>query len=135
MPFCKFCKKWVDKGIGKRPKEFCNNTCRSNHWYALNKKGKVIEAAPSQKAYDAPKLPDNFTLDEPLSFERLKQQIVPKPVEQYYQVPVQVVMKRYWDEKRELTADDYPDWLSRLYADTRLNKKQQDLIKNTNQNE
>lgn len=125
----------MDKGTGKRAKEFCNNTCRSNFWYAQNKKGKVVAVEPSPKVYDAPKLPDNFKADEPLSFDRLRQEIVSKPPDQYQQVPVQYVMKRYWDEKRDLTADDYPDWLSRLYADTRLSKKQQELIKNTNQHE
>lgn len=37
---CKFCKKVVEQPEGKRKKEFCNNTCRSNFWYAQNKKGK-----------------------------------------------------------------------------------------------
>lgn len=47
---CKHCQKEVEQVEGKRPKLFCDNTCRSNFWYALNKKGK-----PKNKIQDATK--------------------------------------------------------------------------------
>ena len=37
---CLQCKKEIDQPSGKRAKQFCNNSCRSNYWYARNKKGK-----------------------------------------------------------------------------------------------
>lgn len=40
---CKFCKKAIEQPKGKRTKEYCNNTCRSNSWYAKNKKGGAVE--------------------------------------------------------------------------------------------
>lgn len=77
MGKCKFCTKWVSQPEGKKKKAFCNSTCRSNYWYAVNKKGNVVMAKPNEKGYDAPKLPDNFTADEPLSFDKMKQQVTP----------------------------------------------------------
>jgi hypothetical protein len=50
-------------------------------------------------------------------------------------IPAQIVMRNYWLEKVELTADTYPQWLQRLYSDPRLTRKQKELIKNTNQHE
>jgi hypothetical protein len=35
---CKHCEEEVPQVPGKKKKEFCNNTCRSNYWYAKNKK-------------------------------------------------------------------------------------------------
>src|SRR5687767_11764891 len=43
MALCEFCNKWMEKGTGKRPKRFCDDTCRSNYWYGKNKKGKPRE--------------------------------------------------------------------------------------------
>lgn len=37
---CKFCKKELTQTPGKKKKEFCGETCRSNYWYGLNKKGR-----------------------------------------------------------------------------------------------
>lgn len=71
MAFCLQCNKWVPQIEGKKKREFCNNTCRSNYWYAKNKKGK---AADSKQAYDGPKFPSSFQGDEPLSFKKLSQQ-------------------------------------------------------------
>lgn len=86
MGKCKFCDKWVTQPEGKKKKEFCNSTCRSNYWYGKNKKGKseVVVAAP-QEVYDAPKLPDNFIKDEPLSFDRLRQEaVIPATTNDYF---------------------------------------------------
>ena len=77
MAFCQQCNKWLSNTPGKRTKQFCNNTCRSNYWYAKNIKDKVI-LAPPQEGYDAPQLPENFKEDEPLSFDRLKQEAAEK---------------------------------------------------------
>jgi Fe-S-cluster-containing dehydrogenase component len=41
MSKCSFCGEEIEQTTGKRKKEFCNNTCRSNAWYKKNKKGKV----------------------------------------------------------------------------------------------
>jgi hypothetical protein len=41
MGLCKECNKCISQPEGKRKKEFCNNTCRSNFWYGKNKKGKA----------------------------------------------------------------------------------------------
>ena len=98
----------------------------------IREHGNVVVGAAPQKQYDAPKLPDNFTHDEPLSFAKLNQQAT---TQAQIPLPPQMVMKRYWDEKRELMADQYPEWLSQLYSDQRLTIKQKDLIKNTNQHE
>ncbi len=43
MAFCLHCNKWMTDGTGKRKKQFCNNTCRSNYWYAKNKKGAKVQ--------------------------------------------------------------------------------------------
>lgn len=87
MGLCKHCNKWISQPEGKRKKEFCNNTCRSNFWYGKNKKGKkkgIIEfKAPAQESFDGPKLLANIH-DEPLSFEKLKKEIpAPKGVSEY----------------------------------------------------
>ena len=44
---CKYCQKEVQQVVGKRAKEFCNNSCRSNFWYAQNKKGKQVKKDPA----------------------------------------------------------------------------------------
>lgn len=41
MALCKKCGKWLTQVEGRRKKEFCNNTCRSNYWYGKNKKTSV----------------------------------------------------------------------------------------------
>ena len=69
MALCKFCNKWMDKGTGKREKEFCNNNCRSNFWYSKNKK--KVDVLPPKKVYDSEKLPDDIR-DEPLQFDKLE---------------------------------------------------------------
>ena len=39
MNNCLQCGEPVTRVEGKREKKFCNETCRSNFWYAKNKKG------------------------------------------------------------------------------------------------
>lgn len=46
---CKFCKKEIKQPEGKRTKEYCNTTCRSNFWYAENIKGKIKKSKPAPK--------------------------------------------------------------------------------------
>jgi hypothetical protein len=38
---CRDCKKYVEQTPGKRAKEFCNSTCRSNFWQKEDRKKKV----------------------------------------------------------------------------------------------
>lgn len=40
MEKCLQCSNVLIHTIGRREKTFCNETCRSNYWYAKNKKGK-----------------------------------------------------------------------------------------------
>lgn len=79
---CKFCNLELQQKQGKKVKEFCNNTCRSNFWYAKNKKVKpdstIDFKATAAKSYDGGKLPENFVDDEPLNFERIRQQLPEK---------------------------------------------------------
>ena len=42
MILCRQCGAIISQTEGKRQKEFCDNTCRSNFWYGKNKKGKVV---------------------------------------------------------------------------------------------
>lgn len=65
---CKFCKKEIEQPKGKRAKEYCNNTCRSNFWYAQNKKGKrsvqLEDQTKPNKELKPPKQPKtNYTIN------------------------------------------------------------------------
>ncbi len=57
MSKCLFCEKEIEQPKGKRKKEFCNNTCRSNQWYKMNRKGtkitekKLIQIAQNSQDY------------------------------------------------------------------------------------
>lgn len=77
MALCLQCNKWLNQTAGKRAKRFCNSTCRSNYWYGKKYKG-GIRLEPPQTQYDGPKLPSNFVADEPLSFDKLKEEAVIK---------------------------------------------------------
>lgn len=84
MAFCLQCNKWLNQTDGKRAKRFCNSTCRSNYWYGKKYKGRrKLEAAQAQDSM--PKLPANFTADEPLSFEKLKQVLAVNPPRSDYE--------------------------------------------------
>ncbi len=56
MDVCVFCGEKIEQTNGKRKKEFCNNTCRSNAWYGKNKKGKVVV-----KNHTQPDKPKDYT--------------------------------------------------------------------------
>jgi hypothetical protein len=61
MSECRFCKKEIEQPAGKRAKEFCNNTCRSNYWYDKNKKGKTVikvNQPTNEKKIEPPKTTD-----------------------------------------------------------------------------
>lgn len=40
MAQCLFCNSDLIQTAGKKEKQFCNTSCRSNYWYGKNKKGK-----------------------------------------------------------------------------------------------
>jgi hypothetical protein len=40
MKLCKHCQKGLIQTKGKREKEFCNNTCRSNFWFKNKRENK-----------------------------------------------------------------------------------------------
>lgn len=122
MGFCLQCKKWLTQSEGKRRREFCNSTCRSNYWYAQNKKKNVQCVKPDEKAFDAPEFPSNFVGDEPLSFDKIRQEMKPKAPKTVFQ---------YLKEKRELeNPEQHQAWLEELEADPFLGKRQKDQIKN-----
>lgn len=135
MGFCQHCKKWINQPEGRREKKFCNSTCRSNWWYGRNRKGKKVETpkpeikytVPTAASYDMPKpvIPVN---DQPLSFDKLRQEIVPqmtgKPPKTFDQ---------YMTWKRECeNPDEWRELLKDLEANPLLNKKQKDIVKTAN---
>lgn len=48
MNLCLQCGETIEQPIGKKIKNFCNNTCRSNYWYNKNKKKHIVATAPSK---------------------------------------------------------------------------------------
>lgn len=48
MNLCLQCGNTIEQPVGKKTKNFCNNTCRSNYWYDKNKKKGVVATAPSK---------------------------------------------------------------------------------------
>jgi len=88
-----------------------------------------VKVEPQQKQYNTPKLPDNFTHDEPLSFDKLKKEAIsiqfkpPKTVNQYMT----------W--KREIENEvEYREFCDDVEANPTLNRKQKDYCKTANQN-
>jgi hypothetical protein len=122
------------EGTGKRKKEFCDETCRSNFWYAKNKKGKsekserkITFVTPTPDSFFGEKLPSNFTHDEPLSFEKLKQQIIPQPYVQYKTVP------QYMKWKREIdTEEEFQKLCAEVDANPTLTHKEKIFCKTAN---
>lgn len=52
MDKCLNCQKELQHVLGRKKKRYCNETCRSNHWYGKNKKGKTktpVAAVPAKK--------------------------------------------------------------------------------------
>lgn len=118
--------------------KFCSTSCRVMYNRKHPKPKETITVGQMQNIYNSilevvGKINQRNELPQPVAAAI---QAAPfqanKPVPQ---VVVQAVMRSYWAEKLDLTPDDYPDWLKRLYADPRLSSKQKDLIKNTNQHE
>lgn len=88
MGLCLQCNKWINQPEGKRKKVFCNNTCRSNYWYGKNKKNKkspISEKEALPEGYYGTKLHSNIMGDEPLSFDKLKQQMASETPFQLFQ--------------------------------------------------
>lgn len=53
MDHCLQCEAELVHEKGKRKKQFCNETCRSNFWYAKNKKGKSSDGIiPTIRKYE-----------------------------------------------------------------------------------
>jgi hypothetical protein len=135
MGLCKFCKKWIQQTDGRRKKEFCNNTCRSNFWYSKNKKGKSEKSEPTIEyrkptpaTYDGDKLPNNYTADEPLSFDRLRQEVAPQ---QQIKIPKTIPQYMVW--KRDInTEEEYQELCADVDANYTLNKKQKEFCKTAN---
>lgn len=131
---CVNCRKEI---VGKKSSaKYCSVNCRVAH-HRKNGKKQGITENQMQVLYnsllDAIRgLKGGPTVTQPVTPEKHFAQ-----THQPYSMnmPVPIVMRNYWVEKVELTADTYPEWLQRLYSDPRLTQKQKDLIKNTNQHE
>ena len=136
MKTCLNCQK--EFGYKREAAKFCSDKCRVTYNRA-NPKERVtktqmqalynlmmdklgqIEFAPSQAVYDAPKLPANFKADEPLSFDRLKQEQVGKG-----QLPTfQQIMNKIPDL---LFADERDEMIHKVRTYTHLTDKQQELL-------
>ncbi len=80
MNKCLFCQKEIVQSEGKRKKEYCNNTCRSNFWYSKNKKGKkgVRDLTESNKEIKPPGTPKtNYITDtrKPFMSDAIKKKL------------------------------------------------------------
>lgn len=102
MKECLWCKK--EYSPKRDTSKFCSTSCRVMHHHKFGKKDKVtsvqmqvlynaimgklggINYAEPQKSYDAPKFPSNFKEDEPLSFEKLKQEAAFKYPKSDYEI-------------------------------------------------
>lgn len=73
---CKHCKKDLEHLPGKRKKEFCNDTCRSNFWQkerrrkineakALKEKKEEKSSEPAEVKETAPKVTKKPTVGDP----------------------------------------------------------------------
>lgn len=133
MAFCKKCNKWVAQSEGKKPKEFCNSTCRSNYWYARNKKVKT-----ESKGVDFPK--DYVQVKEvailkpsgeiePLSFEKMKAEITQQKLSE---IEINNLIYKYMEERRDCQGrEEFMDWENRLKSDSRLTDKQKQTVKDS----
>lgn len=67
MEQCKQCGKDLIQTVGRRKKEFCNETCRSAFWYGKNKKGKKTDIKDLNKQTNEVKPPTppktNYTIN------------------------------------------------------------------------
>lgn len=79
---CLECEKELINTEGKRPKKFCNNTCRSNYWQKENRKKKSIVAIqnlnePTGTKETKPPSTTNTTIDtrKPFMSEAIKKKL------------------------------------------------------------
>lgn len=77
---CLFCGNIVLQSAGKRKKEYCNNTCRSNFWYNKNKKGKSLVkdlTKPNKEVKPAETPKTNYVADtrKPFMSEAIKKKL------------------------------------------------------------
>ena len=95
MEVCKHCKKELVHTEGRRKKEFCNDTCRSNFWYTKNVKDKpkkeakvvVKDLTKTTHIPQLPTIPDtNYTVDTTIEeqVKELEEKIKVVPPGQYY---------------------------------------------------
>lgn len=123
MGLCLQCKKWVNQTKGKKAKQFCNDTCRSNYRYAKNKKKMPKEddlkreikfVTPTPASYDSHKM-SKITYDEPKMWQ--------EPID------VKAVFDRFVAEIPNLEfPDEYKDFFQRVKKSGLPPKKQEELI-------
>lgn len=103
---CKQCGAELTQTEGRRKKEFCGNTCRSNFWYKNSKKKKqkyvVNTPAPKPNVNNTPKEPPMMNVQQ------------------------------WINKKREIESDElYAVFLEELDEAYYLSTKQKNLIKTT----
>lgn len=72
---CKHCKKDLEHLPGKRKKEFCNYTCRSNFWQKERRKKNNAVKLEKEKKEPEPVVPHE---KEESKEEKKKQPVIPK---------------------------------------------------------
>lgn len=122
MGFCLQCKKWVVQTEGKKQKQFCNSTCRSNYWYAQNKKQST---QPSIRDLTKP-THEIKPFEQPETNYSINTGAKPSKIE------IEDIMRVYVEDRREISGqEEYKNWLTRLQNDDRLSREQKELVKNT----
>jgi hypothetical protein len=121
MGLCEQCNEWVPQTEGKKKRRFCNETCRSNFWYAKNIKGRVKLEEP-QTHYDAPPLPNNSEKDIPHVYRQ----------ERLSKDERRAIQTKYVEDRRDITDPyEFKDWQKRLQNDDRLTKEDKEEVKNS----
>lgn len=72
MTECLNCGKIIQQTPGKRKRQFCNSTCRSNYW---QKASRVKIVAPPEDKYDSPEISKNTIQDEHPQWQEPKSSI------------------------------------------------------------
>ena len=125
MGLCKFCNKWIPKSTGKRKKEFCNNTCRSNYWYDKNKKG------GKKQKQESPELANEIKL-MPSVFDA--PEYIPKNDEpkQWVEVAILRTPEKWHELKRAcISAEEWAIIKEQILAANNMSQKEKQLIINT----
>ena len=135
MKECLHCKKEFEEK--RESAKFCSTSCRvmynrkhgkkerlvfknpkevMDRLSALDAKlDKIIYASPTPESYDGARLPKGFVDDEPLSFDKLKEEVaIPsgKTAEQFKAAKLACESQEEWESlKKEIMESSLPKWL------------------------